>query len=218
MNNIFLKRFKELENEMKELETTKTVDYSIGKREFLNHELFLTWKLKVKNLIVKICGEDSLHLNEFTNNEDPIFAGETNYDIFKKLRSIFLATKDDFEGGYLSSVRTLVQADVFDSELEQAEELLKNGYHIAAAVIAGVVLETYLRELCTRESIVPRNLNKMNADLTKAGVFNLLISKQITALADIRNSAAHGKIENFTKSDVRKMISDIKDLLIKIMD
>lgn len=38
---------------------------------------------------------------------------------------------------------------MFSNELEQAEELLKTGYRTAAAVIAGAVLETALRDLCT---------------------------------------------------------------------
>jgi hypothetical protein len=57
----------------------------------------------------------------------------------------------------------------------------------AAAVIAGTVLETALRQLC---------LDRMNADLAKAGVYNSLMQKRITALAAIRNRAAHGKPTN----------------------
>ena len=54
---------------------------------------------------------------------------------------------DDYKGGYLISIKNLIQADVFDSQLEQATELLSSGYKLAAAVIAGVVIETALRDL-----------------------------------------------------------------------
>ncbi|MGG6240079.1 DUF4145 domain-containing protein [Nodosilinea sp. AN01ver1] len=124
----------------------------------------------------------------------------------KRLKAIFLAAKEDFEGGYLSSMRALVQAEVFDSELEQANELLNSGYFTAAAVVAGVLLETALRELCEKEGISVGKLDKMNADLAKAGVYNKLIQKRITALADIRNSAAHGKVNEFVEQDVTDMI------------
>lgn len=125
------------------------------------------------------------------------------------MKAVFLAAKEDFEGGYLLSVRSLVQAEMFDSQLEQAEELFKSGYITAAAVIAGVVLETTLRELCDRSSIAHGKLDKMNADLAKAGIYNKLTQKRITALADIRNSAAHGKPEEFTDQDVLDMIRDV---------
>lgn len=42
---------------------------------------------------------------------------------------------------------------------------------------------------------------------------NKLQQKRITALADIRNSAAHGKPEEFTESDVENMIRDIGQFL-----
>lgn len=54
----------------------------------------------------------------------------------------------------------------------------------------------------------------MNADLAKAGVYNKLQQKRITALADIRNSAAHGKPDEFSENDVTTMIRDIEQFLI----
>ena len=50
----------------------------------------------------------------------------------------------------------------------------------------------------------------MNADLAKAGVYNSLMQKRITALAAIRNSAAHGKPNEFTRDDVSAMIRDVE--------
>jgi hypothetical protein len=118
---------------------------------------------------------------------------------------------EDYKGGFLTSLKHLIQADVFDSELEQAKELLTNGYKVAAAVI--VVLETTLRDLCTREGLPHSKLDKMNAALAKAGIYNKLQQKRITALADIRNSAAHGKPEEFSDEDVTNMIRDVEQFL-----
>ena len=49
----------------------------------------------------------------------------------------------------------------------------------------------------------------MNSDLVKAGVYNLLKQKQITALADLRNKAAHG-LGGFAKADVESMNKDVR--------
>ncbi|RZB38243.1 MAG: hypothetical protein SRB2_00589 [Desulfobacteraceae bacterium Eth-SRB2] len=46
----------------------------------------------------------------------------------------------------------------------------------------------------------------MNAQLAKVGVFNKLTQKRITAIADVRNSAAHGKWDQFKPEDVEDMI------------
>lgn len=124
-----------------------------------------------------------------------------------------MAAKDDFQGGFLTSVKNLVQAELFDSELEQATELLNSGYKGPAAVVAGVVLETTLRDLCTDNSIPHGKLDKMNSDLAKAGVYNKLQQKRITALADIRNSAAHGDWTSFNDYEVKEMIRDVERFL-----
>lgn len=214
MNPKLAKRFIELEEQMQKVSASQYAKNTemLGRSEYIDGEAYLEWKVKAKNLIVKVCGDKSEHYKEFIAGEEP-GSWETNLDQFKRTKSIFLAAKEDFEGGFLSSVKALVQADVFESELEQAEELLNNGYYLAAAVIAGVVLETGMRELCSNENISHGKLDRMNSDLAKLGIYNKLQQKRITALADIRNSAAHGKPDEFSKQDVVVMIRDIEQFL-----
>lgn len=97
--------------------------------------------------------------------------------------------------------------------MEQARELLASQYLSAAAVVAGVVLETSLRQLCVDKGIPVGKLDKMNADLAKARTYHLLVQKRITAIADIRNNAAHGHPELFTAEDVDDLISYIERFL-----
>ena len=217
MNQVYRKRFQELADQLVDIEKRKN-PYNrtlvIGENnDYVDDAIILNWKVKVRNLLDKVCGEHSQHFRQFEKNENSSFY--TNYENLRNLKAVFQAAREDFEGGYLLSIRSLVQAEVFDSELEQAEELLKNGYVIAAAVIAGVVLETALRELCNRQSpqIGHGKLNKMNEDLAKTGVYNKLVQKLITTLADIRNSAAHGKHQEFEQQDVVFMIQEVRRFL-----
>lgn len=172
----------------------------------------LGWCVKVRSLLSTACGKESEHFRSFVEAEKPQ-AYEDNVSNFNRVRAVFLAAKEDFEGGYLSTFRNLVQAEVFENELEQARELLRNGYHGSAAVIAGVVLETTLRDLSTQRGIAHGKLDKMNADLAKAGEYNSLVQKRITALAGIRNSAAHGNIGDFNEADVRSMIEEVERMV-----
>jgi hypothetical protein len=64
--------------------------------------------------------------------------------------------------------------------------------------------------MCQDKGIAIGSLDRMNADLAKAGAYNGLVQKRITALAAIRNSAAHGRPQDFTKDDVSAMIRDIE--------
>ena len=199
MNKLLAKRFNELEDQVKHIYASKRTmsKDGFGNKTNVNSDLLLGWTVKTKNLLIKACGEDSTHYREFLGHEQARYGGGTLIKT-NKLYAVFSAAKEDFEGGYLSSFKTMVQAELFDTELEQAEELLSKGYYTAAAVVAGVVLETTLRELCAKAKIEAGSMNKMNGDLARAGMYNSLIQKQITLLAGIRNSAAHGKISEFT--------------------
>lgn len=212
MSQLYIKRYKELESQL-----TPHIVLSLGfqasgttqSAQSIASDFLLNWSVKAKNLIANSCGEDSQHFKAFEKAEKR-HINDTNSSALRRLSAVFLAAKEDFEGGYVKSIRSLIQAAVFDDELEQARELLDSGYITAAAVIAGTVLETTLRSLCNSQCIPNGKLDKMNADLAKAGVHNTLIQKKITAMAAIRNSAAHGKAEEFSAADVQSMIEDIR--------
>jgi len=214
MTRLHQKRFDELQEQAAEIAATQQSKHSeyIGSYKMVDHECLLGWTVKVKNLLANACSTESEHYRAFVAADEPQ-SFEDNVSRFLRMRSVFLAAKEDFEGGYLSSVRTLVQAEVFSTELDQARELLSAGYAAAAAIISGVVLEANLRELCTRHSLAAGKLERMNADLVKAGAYNILVQKKITALAAIRNSAAHGNTAEFMPSDVGAMLADIERLL-----
>lgn len=110
-------------------------------------------------------------------------------------------------------MRDLVEAEVLDDFLKQAQFTLNSGYFQSAAVIAGCVLEDSLRKLCVKFSVdvsTRPKLDQMNSDVAKAGAYNKLVQKRITALADLRNKAAHGQWDQFTKADVEEMLSAVR--------
>lgn len=206
-------RFTELEAQLEIVKATKHAVHSEFSRGFeIDGYKYLNWVIKARHLLGLACGPNSIHFAEFKAAEMP-GAYESAIDAMPRCEAIFAAAREDYEGGYLISARRLVQAEVFDSELEQARALLDAGYRVAAAVIAGTVLETALRELCVASSLQVGKLDKMNSDLAKAGTYSLLVQKRITALADIRNNAAHGHPDKFTTEDVQDMIDYVTSFL-----
>jgi hypothetical protein len=214
MENRLKKAFCELTEQAETLAGTKRLEhnqYLNRSRPVVDNNSLLNWKVRAKNLLVRACGEESQHFIHFQEAETSTYS--SSFENLERMRSVFKAARDDFEAGYLASVHDLVRAEVFGSELEQASELLRSGYALAAAVIAGVVLETAIRELCSRNKIPPGKLDKMNADLTKAAVYNGLVQKRITHLAAVRNSAAHGNDAEFRSHDVSAMIGEVEQFL-----
>jgi hypothetical protein len=208
----FGRRFDELCTQAVALDASKKRSAQYDSSYYLDVSDLLNWVVKVRHLLSSVCGPNSQHFTQFVAAEKPGMY-TTNHETFQKLRAVLLAAKEDYEGGYLNELKLLVQGEVFDSELEQANELLTSGYIPAAAVTAGVVLEAGLREMCVDRALPIGKLDKMNADLAKAGAYNKLVQKQITALADIRNNAAHGHYDQFSKDDVFSMIKDVQRIL-----
>jgi hypothetical protein len=210
ISSILAKRFLELEEQTKDIESTKAQgDFGMTR---IDGSLLLNWKTKVRNLLSAACGKESEHYISFLAVDGPsMYRG--NYEELQDLIAVFQAAKEDYEGGYITSIRALVQAEVFDTELDQARELLTAGYYSPSAVVAGVVLETTLLQLCADRGILVGKLDKMNADLVKANAYNVSVQKRVTALADIRNNAAHGHPERFTAEDVGEMISYLERFL-----
>ena len=163
------------------------------------------WHASAMSILAKAFGKDSEHFQLF---ESCCKEGVTYSPLHKGI-GILNAAKEDYEHGYIQDVRNLVAAEVFSDLLEQASELLDAGYHGPAAVLAGAVLEDNLRKLCSLNSVVlpdrPK-LDYMNAQLARVNAFNKLTQKRITAIADIRNSAAHGEWSEFQDEDVGDMI------------
>lgn len=209
---IFTQRFHELAEQLKQVESTEMRKHSQFDQSSYQHiaeDLILNWVVKARNLIASVCGKDSEHYISLLEAEKPR-SYEDNPSRLKRLRAVFLAAKEDFEGGYLNSIRNLVHAELAGNELDQATELLTSGYSAAAAVVAGVVLETTLRTLCVNRALPLGSMDRMNAELAKAGEYNALVQKRIVSLAAVRNSAAHGKTGEYTSGDVNSMIVEIE--------
>jgi hypothetical protein len=199
MANKFQQRFLELEIQLTKVQATKQTSqlpYPFsGFTVQVDSTLKLGWEVKVKHLLESACGIESQHFKHF---EEAAQGGSflTSWDILENLAIIFLAAKEDFEGGMFDDIRRLVRADVLDDFLSQAEELLASGFNEASVGLAGAVLEDTLRKLCDKHSIPYAQktaIDTLNISLAKAQVYALQVQKRITQIADLRNGVDHGR-------------------------
>jgi hypothetical protein len=208
-----IERLVELIELGKQALSSREKGYSKGEFSFsydrINEEITHRWGVSCLSLLNRVFGKDSDHYIQF----DKLFSEFAKPQNVLKAYGILQSAKDDYEKDFLFETRVLIQAEVFDDFLEQSKHLLDVGYYGSAAVIAGSVLEDGLRKLCTNKGVVlsaKPKLDSMNSALAKASAYNLLTQKRITALADLRNKAAHGKWDEFNKSDVDQMISQVR--------
>jgi hypothetical protein len=131
---------------------------------------------------------------------------------FRQQIAILAAVKARFESS-LFDIRQLVQADLFDSELEAANELAKNKFWRAAGAVAGVVLEKHLAQVADNHAIKILKRSPTIADLNNAlkdaGVIEVPQWRFIQHLADIRNLCDHNKHAEPTHDQVHDLISGV---------
>lgn len=164
-------------------------------------------------------------------------AKETHYSAFENPRSynrvrlnavfnVVKALREDLSQGNLKSISEIIHADLFADFTEMAEHLLEEGYKDPAAVILGSVLEEHLRKLCIKNSLPidapdskgvtkPKKADRLNTELTAAGVYEKLDQKSVTAWLGLRNKAAHGQYSDYLKPQVELLLQSVRDFITR---
>lgn len=133
---------------------------------------------------------------------------------FRQQVNIVKSLERRFESS-LFDIRALVQADLFDNELDAAEELNSKGFHRGAGAVAGVVLEEHLRTACEQHKITARKnstLGTLNDFLKDNSVLDVPTWRFIQHLIDIRNMCDHKKAKDPTKEDIEELVEGVRKI------
>jgi hypothetical protein len=110
----------------------------------------------------------------------------------------------------LLNILQLTRADLFDSELDAAHELLNSGFTRPAGMMAAVVLEKHLAEVCENHAVKIGSKNPtiatLNDALKNAQVIDVPRWRQVQRLADLRNLCGHGKDREPLRDEVFELI------------
>jgi len=151
------------------------------------------------------------------------FAGEPRFDTKSAALSKFtqqvliLRAAAERLGSSLFDIQRLVQADVFDSELDSANELAKRGFLRAAGAVAGVVLEKHLGQVCRGHDVEVKKKDPHICDfndlLKREEVIETPTWRFIQRLGDLRNICDHDKKREPTKDEVVELISGVAKVM-----
>ena len=169
---------------------------------------YFRFRTAALNLVRRSCGENSDHYRELKRLSEAKESATNAYYTMHCL-GVLEAAHHDFEAGLLFDMRSLIAAELLGDFIEQTETLLAAGYHVPAASLGGAILEDTLRKLCERHGVpIPDSskIDRLNAELARALVYDKLVQKRITAIADIRNNADHGHFDKFRREDVEDMV------------
>ncbi len=160
--------------------------------------------------------EDCLQTISVTQGSKTIVDAKAAIPRFQQQVAILTSAQSRFESS-LFDMEQLLRADLFDSELEAAEELNKKGFVRGAGAIAGVVLEGHLKEVCKNHAIQVRKKNPTINDLAELlknnATIDIPIWRKIQHLADLRNLCDHKKESEPKKQDVSDLIKGVSEII-----
>lgn len=146
------------------------------------------------------------------DNRDGVAAGRV------VAQSHILGAVAERAGSVLADIRSTVQVEVLDEDLDVARQLLKNKHLRAAGAVAGVVLERHLASVVVAHNVKITKRSPTVADLNEplraAGVYDLARSRFIQHLADLRNLAVHAKTDDPTGEQMTDLINGV-DKIVK---
>ena len=135
---------------------------------------------------------------------------------FLQQLNIVKAAKDTLSSR-LMDLTAVLQADLFDSEVETAGALAKAGYLRAAGAICGVIIEKHLRHVCDMHNVTVQRKNPGISDLSQllkdASVLTVPQWRFIQHLADIRNICDHAKGREPTNEQIEDLVSGTEKVL-----
>lgn len=160
---------------------------------------------------------DYLQGLRITRGYDEVIAdGKSAIPAFMQQLNIVKAAKKTLESS-LMNITSILQADLFDSEIDSARALAKSGFLRAAGAICGVVIEKHLKQVCNIHGISIKKKNPgisdRNQTLRDADIITVPQWRFIQHLADIRNICDHAKDREPTKDEIEDLVSGTDKVL-----
>lgn len=238
-------KYTEIKNEINELyEQGKKLQKAIGPKNGCEHESndlpffwreYEKWYTKANCVIKQISPERIQDFTLLYRNEKRKEINASTYTISDALRglssrtfhttyatscmcqqkNILHACLEKFDSR-VASIQTILQADIFDSEIESAKHLKSRGFLRAAGAICGVVLEKHFAVVVENRGIQIKKKAPTIADYNDAfkdQVYDTLEWRRIQRLGDIRNLCDHHKDREPTMDEVEELITGVERVI-----
>jgi len=190
--------------------------------QFVDSTKFWAFRSASLSFLLNVFGQEHPYFKEFDKRVNQSGPSEV-----EKGLGVLQAVRDETAGGWTTTAKAIVSAEIFSDFLEMAAYLLTEGYKDAAAVMVGSVIEEHLRQLCRKAGIdiettrsdgskAPKRADTLNADLAKQGVYSVLDQKNVLVWLDLRNQAAHGKYIEYTREQVSLMYQGVNEFMARV--
>jgi len=179
---------------------------------------FTQWSTSSLNLLDKLSISSNRFVKQFENWA--VGGPGLQMNIGASL-GILLSAKDEYLKGMAVDYHLSVSSAVFSGILDEAFYLLEKKYLRASAVLIGAALEESLKtyakansiELAQKETLTPL-IDKMRKK--EVQLITEFEAKNLQAIANMRNDAAHGGDFNYTEKQVHESYLKVEELFQRL--
>jgi len=196
--------------------TTESSDHRLT--PLVNEQQFHDFRISALSFLSRVFGESGIHCQSLKNEVTHPTASRT-----KRAIGILTAACRDLQGDWLENTTRAISRDILGDILLLARGHAEQGQLVAAATVAGTVLEKQLRQLSQSQAIPLYNEGQSRAtakkgpqlagEIYKKRVFSRQEYKSIIAWLDMYDQAVAGTLPPAGK--VKEMLSGIQLLLAK---
>lgn len=181
--------------------------------EFVDVTLFSAWLASSLNLLELTFGAQS----SFTQRLEKIIAKSNNENQDRKAAlGLLTAAAEDYERGYLTSLRREISDELIIDLCLSAESLVADGRKEPAAVLAAAALEDCLRRRAEDNGVWKEgNGLSENANALKTvGVLSGATAKMVPSWNKFRNNAMHADWAQITEAEITGVTGFLKTFVV----
>lgn len=211
LNPIFIRRFEELSKAFAVLQFHPNGGGMSGTNVKTGD--WMRWATSAQSLIRAAFGEDTPHYRNFLHSIKECRGYD---DEIMALRGVFLAAKDDFDGGYVFNVDLRVSGEVFGDFVALAKQALSEGNKDVAAVLACAALEDALKRyaISSRLSVDGKTMQEVVNALKASGLVAGAQKSILDTMPKVRNAALHADWSKLSEPDVASVIGFVEQFLL----
>lgn len=148
---------------------------------------------------------------------EKVIAEQTSIARKVKMQSDIVRSLEPLINDYFYNLELELEANIFKSELDSANELLKKKFLRPSGVVAGVVLEKHLKNICDKHGInitkKEPGISDFNDKLKEEKVIDTPTWRKIQLMGDLRNLCAHNKGVDPTQQQVKELLDGTKNII-----
>jgi hypothetical protein len=214
LDSMIMKKFDELAEKGKKVNASQQVTDIAAS---VDSKKFQEWATSALNLLQKVFGEQSAYHRNF----QAIYAKIINIaykESFDNCRAVLQSAREEYEAGGLSEVKLFLDYAVLEYLAEKTGEFLHREEKVTACILAAVLLEQALQQLCLAKGVAQGTLEQMNDALYRAKAYQVGTQQRIKDWNYMKEDfiACHG--ERYRIADVDEMLRGVQRFIAKELE